>query len=78
MMLAAGQGEHAGLTVLHLGPGFEMVTLRFAAARLAAASPIAAARLRKAILGVPRWQWRAQTRPSFPVEAHSISSVRGV
>ena len=70
MMLAAGQGGHMGLTVLRLGPGLDLAALRFAAARLAAASPIAAARLRKAILGVPRWVWRVDARPSFPVEEH--------
>ena len=70
MMLAAGQGEHMGLTVLRLGPGLDLAALRSAAARLAAASPIAAARLRKSILGVPRWVWRVDARPSFPVEEH--------
>jgi hypothetical protein len=70
MMLAAGQGEHMGLTVLRLGPGLDLAALRSAAARLAAASPIAAARLCKAILGVPRWVWREDARPSFPVEEH--------
>ena len=59
MMLAAGQGEHMGLTVLRLGPGLDLAALRSAAARLAAASPIAAARLlqahpRRAALGVAR------------------------
>lgn len=67
MMRAAGQGEHAGLTVLRLGPGFEIDALRSAAARLAEASPIAAARLRKPILGVPRWQWNQAARADFPV-----------
>ncbi len=71
MMLAAGQGEHLGLTVLRLGPGLDVAALRSAAARLAAASPIAAARLRKPILGIPRWVWRADACPSFPVEEHS-------
>ena len=70
MMLAAGQGEHLGLTVLRLGPGLDLSALRSAAARLAAQSPIAAARLSKAILGVPRWVWRVDARPSFPVEEH--------
>ncbi|MGH8479473.1 MAG: hypothetical protein ACREXK_07850 [Gammaproteobacteria bacterium] len=70
MMLAAGQGEHLGLTVLRLGPGLDLCALRSAAARLAAASPIAAARLCKAILGVPRWVWRVDARASFPVEEH--------
>lgn len=67
MMRAAGQGEHAGITVLRLGPGFQIGVLRFAAARLADASPIAAARLRKPILGVPRWQWDSEARANFPV-----------
>ena len=57
--------------MLRLGPGFEIDALRSAAARLAGASPIAAARLRKPILGVPRWQWGTETRAIFPVgEAH--------
>ena len=67
MMRASGQGEHAGLTVLRLGPGFEIDALRSAAARLAEASPIAAARLRKPILGVPRWQWNGNAHANFPV-----------
>ncbi len=70
-MLAAGQGEHAGLTVLRLGPGLEVAALRSAAARLAAASPIAAARLSKPFLGLPRWQWPTETHPSFPVDETS-------
>ena len=70
MMLAAGQGEHIGLTVLHLGPGLELAALRSAAARLAGASPIAVARLRKTAFGLPRWVWHADARPSFPVEEH--------
>ncbi|MGH8658104.1 MAG: hypothetical protein ACREV4_06415, partial [Gammaproteobacteria bacterium] len=70
MMLAAGQGEHLGLTVLRLGPGLDVAALRSAAARLASASPIASACLRKAILGIPRWVWRADACPSFPVEEH--------
>ncbi|MGH8701301.1 MAG: hypothetical protein ACREVR_09060 [Burkholderiales bacterium] len=70
MMLTAGQGENAGLTVLRLGPDLDVAALRSAAARLAAASPIAAACLRKGILGVPRWQWRSETRISFPVEQY--------
>ena len=71
MMLVAGQGEHMGLSVLRLGPGLDVGALRSAAARLASASPIASARLRKAILGIPRWVWRADSCPSFPVEEHS-------
>jgi hypothetical protein len=82
MMLAAGQGGHMGLTVLRLGPGLDLAALRSAAARLAAASPIAAARLPKAILGVPRWVWRAWTRaPLFPwrnIAGHSTRYARGV
>ena len=70
-MLATGQGEHAGLTVMRLGPGFEIGALRSAATRLAAASPIAAARLRKPILGVPRWQWGADADADFPVSERS-------
>ncbi len=70
MMQAAGQGEHMGLTVLRLGPGLDLAALRAAAARLAAQSPIAAARICKTTLGVPRWKWRADARPSFPVEEH--------
>ena len=73
MMLAAGQGEHLGLTVLRLGPGLDVAALRLAAACVAVASPIASARLRKPILGIPRWLWRVDARPSFPVEEHSGS-----
>jgi hypothetical protein len=71
MMRATGQGAHTGLTVLRLGPGFEIEQLRSAVERLAEASPIAGARLSKLPLGVPRWVWDRETRCRFSIRIHA-------
>lgn len=76
MMLAAGQGRHLGLTVLELGPGFDLARFRAAVQRVADASPLAAARLRHAFGCVPHWEWSAQTRAAFPVFSHPIGAER--
>jgi hypothetical protein len=70
MMRAAGQGEHVGLTVLELGEGFDVMALRSAAERLAAASPVVSGRLKKMPFGVPRWQWETGDSVEFPVREH--------
>lgn len=70
MMLAAGQGQHLGLSILRLGTGFDATLFREAVERFAAASPIAAAQLRQPFFCLPRWQWTAQTRAHFPIDAH--------
>lgn len=70
MMLAAGQGQHLGLTALRLGADFDRGSFRSAVERLAAASPIAAARLRHGFLRIPFWEWTAETRARFPVVEH--------
>lgn len=70
MMRAAGQGAHVGLTILHVGPGFDLDRFRSAVGRLAAESSISKARLTKAPLGVPSWSWDVATRAEFPVCLH--------
>ena len=81
MMRAAGQGDHAALSVLRLGVGFDVEALRRAVARVAAASPIAVACLKKNPLGVPRWQWSETGAPPVasgtPLVARTPSSVCG-
>lgn len=74
MMRAAGQGEHVGLTVLELGDGLDFAALRSAAARLAAASPLAQGRLKKSPFGVPRWEWQGEDTLEFPVREHSLGA----
>lgn len=76
MMLAAGQGRHLGLTVLELGAGFDVARFRNAAERVAAASPLAAARLRHPFARVPHWEWTPETRATFPIAEHSPGSAR--
>lgn len=71
MMLASGQGEHAGLSVLRLGRGFDVDALRSAAERLAEHSPIADGWLRTSWFGVPRWEWKPGTRAVFPIVVHA-------
>ncbi len=75
MMRAAGQGDHAALSVLRLGVGFDVEALRRAVARVAAASPIAVACLKKKPLGVPRWQWKETGAP--PVVSRSDDGQAG-
>lgn len=55
-MQRAGQGRHAGVTFLELGPGFSPIRLEQAAARFAAAHPLLGARLQRRLPGLlPRW-----------------------
>ena len=77
MMLAAGQGRHLGLTVLQLGPGFDAARFRSAADRLAAASPLAAARLSHPFARVPHWEWTERTRAEFPIVEHAQGTDPG-
>ena len=77
MMLASGQGRHLGLTVLRLGPGFDAARFRSAVGRVAAASPLAAARLRHAPAAIPHWEWTEKTRAVFPVEEHAAGTEAG-
>ncbi len=76
MMLAAGQGRHLGLTVLELGPGFDAARFRFAVERIAAASPLASARLRHPPACIPHWEWTEETRATFPVGEHAPGMER--
>ena len=70
MMVRAEQGRHLGLTVLRLGPGFDLARLQSAVERVSAASPIAAARLRHLPGRVPQWEWTEKTHAHFPVAMH--------
>lgn len=70
MMRAKGQGEHVGITVIRVGPGFDSASFSSAVTRLAMASPIAKATLHKAPFGIARWKWHAETRAEFPVRIH--------
>lgn len=70
MMERAGQGQHLGLSVLELGPGFDPERFRGAARRLAEASPIAAARIRQPLFQVARWSWDAADKAAFLLREH--------
>lgn len=70
MMERAGQGQHLGLSVLRLGPGFDSARFRDAAERLAAASPIAAGRIRQPLFRVACWSWDAADRAAFLFREH--------
>ncbi len=71
MMLAHGQGEHAGLSILRLAPGFDVEALRSATERLAAQSPIADAWVRTAWFRPARWEWGSETKATFPIVVHA-------
>jgi hypothetical protein len=57
LMSSGGQGKHVGLTVLELGPDFDVVAFRDAVRRFALSHPLLQARLQRSWwLGAPVWR----------------------
>lgn len=70
-MVRSGQGRHAAVTFLQLGPGFSAATLREACRRFAAAHPLLGAKLSRGLPGsVPAWKLHS-TRAEVQVCEHS-------
>ena len=73
LMRHHGQGQHLGLTQLRLGPGFNLDRFRQGCQRVAAANPVAAARLEHPLFQVPRWRLRDDV-PAFPITTHPVGT----
>ncbi|MEY3481638.1 MAG: hypothetical protein RIQ71_2413, partial [Verrucomicrobiota bacterium] len=62
-MISSGQGRHAAVTFLEVGPGFSSLVLREACLRFAASHPLIGAKLSRGLpASVP--VWRISPEPS--------------
>lgn len=75
MMASAGQGMHLGLTVLRLGPGFDLERFRAAVERAAAACPFGQAQIGQRFGGVLHWRWEDGARANFPIQTHREGEI---
>lgn len=72
-MTRSGQGRHAAVTFLQLGPGFTAAALRDACRRFAATHPLLSAKLSRGLPGsIPAWKLRAA-----PAEMQISEHCRG-